>query len=129
MQSLKMRCMVDGFPDSSVGKESACNAGDPGSIPGLERSPGEGIGYPLQYFGLESSMDCIVHGAAKSWTRLSDFHSLTHGRQCVLCMLVTQSCPALCDPMDYSLPGSSIHGTLQARILQWVAISFSNGRE
>ena len=38
-----------GFPDSSVGKESACNAGDPGSIPGLERSPGEGIGYPLQY--------------------------------------------------------------------------------
>ena len=38
-----------GFPDSSIGKESACNAGDPGSIPGLERSPGEGIGYPLQY--------------------------------------------------------------------------------
>ena len=38
-----------GFPESSVGKESACNAGDPGSIPGLGRSPGEGIGYPLQY--------------------------------------------------------------------------------
>ena len=38
-----------GFPDSSVGKESACNAGDPGSIPGLERSAGDGIGYPLQY--------------------------------------------------------------------------------
>ena len=38
-----------GFPDSSVGKESTCNAGDPGSIPGLERSAGEGIGYPLQY--------------------------------------------------------------------------------
>ena len=38
-----------GFPDSSVGKESACNAGDPGSIPGLERSAREGIGYPLQY--------------------------------------------------------------------------------
>ena len=37
------------FPDSSVGKESTCNAGDPGSIPGLERSAGEGIGYPLQY--------------------------------------------------------------------------------
>ena len=37
------------FPDSSVGKESTCNAGDPGSIPGLGRSPGEGIGYPLQY--------------------------------------------------------------------------------
>ena len=40
-----------GFPDSSVGKESACNAGDPSSIPGLGRSPGEGIGYPLQYSG------------------------------------------------------------------------------
>ena len=40
---------VWGFPDSSVGKESACNAGDPGSIPGLGRPPGEGIGYPLQY--------------------------------------------------------------------------------
>ena len=38
-----------GFPHSSVGKESACNAGDPGSIPGSGRSPGEGIGYPLQY--------------------------------------------------------------------------------
>ena len=38
-----------GFPDSSVGKESACNAGDPGLIPGSGRSPGEGIGYPLQY--------------------------------------------------------------------------------
>ena len=44
------------FPDSSVGKESACNAGDPGSIPGSERSAGEGIGYPLQYSGLENSM-------------------------------------------------------------------------
>ena len=41
-----------GFPDSSVGKESGCNAGDPGSIPGLGRSPGEGKGYPLKYSGL-----------------------------------------------------------------------------
>ena len=102
----------EGFPDSSVGKESACNAGDPvsilgredplkkgrlatpafsgfpggsadkestgnvgdlGSIPELGRSPGEGNGYPLQYSGLENSMDCIVHGAAKSRTWLSDF--------------------------------------------------------
>ena len=37
-------------------------------------SPGEGNGYPLQYSGLENSMDCIVHGVAKSWTQLSDFH-------------------------------------------------------
>ena len=55
-----------GFPDSSVGKESTCNAGDPGSIPGLGRSPGEDKGYPIQYSGLENSMDCIVHGVAKS---------------------------------------------------------------
>ena len=41
--------ILQGFPDSSVGKESACNAGDPGSIPGLGRSAGEGIGYSLQY--------------------------------------------------------------------------------
>ena len=61
-------------PHSLVGKESVCNAGDPGSIPGSERSPGEGKGYPLQYSGLENSMDCIVHGVAKSWTQLSDFH-------------------------------------------------------
>ena len=60
--------VVLGFPDSSVGKESACNEGDPGSIPGLGRSPGEGKGYPFQYSGLEKSMDCIVHGVAKSWT-------------------------------------------------------------
>ena len=102
-----------GFPDSSVGKESTCNAEDPGSIPGSGRFAGEGIGYPLQYSwaslvtqlvknpsdegdldsilglgrslgegkgyslqysGLENSMDCIVHGVAKSQTRLSDFH-------------------------------------------------------
>ena len=48
------------FTDCSVGKESTCYAGDPGSVPGLGRSPGEGKGYTLQYFGLEKSMDCIV---------------------------------------------------------------------
>ena len=58
----------------SAGKESAHDAGDLGSIPGLGRSPGKGKGYPLQYSGLENSMDCIVHGVAKSQTRLSDFH-------------------------------------------------------
>ena len=60
-----------GFPCGSAGKESACNAGDVGSIPGLGRSPGEGKGYPLQYSGLENSMDCIVYGFTKSQTRLS----------------------------------------------------------
>ena len=48
--------------------------GDVDSIPGLGRFPGEGEGYPLQYSGLENSMDCIVHGVEKSQTRLSDFH-------------------------------------------------------
>ena len=63
-----------GFPRGSAGKESAFNAGDLGSIPGLGRSPGKGKGYSLQYSGLENSMDCIVHGVTKSWTQLTNFH-------------------------------------------------------
>ena len=63
------------FPGGSVGKESTCNAGDPGStacnVGDLGRSPGEGNGYPLQYSGLENSMDCIVHKVTKSETQLS----------------------------------------------------------
>ena len=66
----------------SAGKESACNAGDLSSIPGLGRSPGEGKGYSLQYSGLENSIDCIVQGVAKIWTQLNNFHlslrSLSH---------------------------------------------------
>ena len=62
-----------GFPGGSSSKGSICNVGDLDSIPGLGRS-GEGSGYPLQYSGLENSMDCIVHGVAKSRTRLSNFH-------------------------------------------------------
>ena len=106
-----------GFPDSSAGKEPTCNAADPGLIPGLgrsagegigyplqyswaslvaqlvknlpagdlglipgfRRSPGEGKGYPLQYSGLENSTDCTVHGVAKSWKQLSDFHCQDKG--------------------------------------------------
>ena len=67
------------FPCGSAGKESACNVGDQVSIPGLGRSPGERKGYPLQYSGLENSMDCSVHGVTKSPTRLSDFYSLMAG--------------------------------------------------
>ena len=62
-----------GFP-GSAGKESACSVGDLGLIPGLGRSPGKGRGYPLQYSGLENSMDYIFHGVAKSRSQLSDFH-------------------------------------------------------
>ena len=59
-----------GFPCGSASKESTRNVGDLGSIPGLGRSPGEGKGYPFQYSSIENFMDCIVHGDAKSWTRL-----------------------------------------------------------
>ena len=114
MISYLMNYIWGGFPDSSVGKESASNAEDPGLIPGLGRSPGEGIGCPLQYswaslvaqivknlpamwetwvrslgwedplekgkathssiLAWKNCMDCIVHGVAKGWTRLGDFH-------------------------------------------------------
>ena len=71
-----LRCTL-GFPGGSDGKESTCNAGDPGLIPELGSSPGEGNGCPLQYLGLENPMDrgawgANVHGITKSWTRLSD---------------------------------------------------------
>ena len=56
------------FPGGSAGKESACNVGDLGSIPGLGRSPGEGNSYPLQYSDLENPIDYTVHGVVKSWT-------------------------------------------------------------
>ena len=146
----------------------------------LGRSPGEGKGYPLQYSGLENSMDCIVHGVTKSQTWLSDFHSLIlitdHSwktNYCCCCWVtsvvsnsvwphrwqptrlprpwdspgkntgvgchfllqwrkvkseseVAQSCPTLSDPMNCSLPGSSVHGIFQARVPEWGAIAFSN---
>ena len=71
------------LPGGSEDKASACNAGDLGSIPGLGRSPGEGIGNPLQYSCLENPMDrgawwATVHGVAKSRTRLSNFTHITH---------------------------------------------------
>ena len=74
--------IAERFTGGSDGKTSAHNMGDPGSIPGLGRSPGEGNGNPLHYPCLEYSMDggawwAIVHGVAKIWTRLNDFtHSL-----------------------------------------------------
>ena len=69
----KTVCNVKHINCGSAGKESACNAEDLGLIPGLGRSPGEGKGYPLQYSGLQNSMDCIIHRVAKSWTQLRDF--------------------------------------------------------
>ena len=70
---VKFIAILRGFPDSSVGKESACNVGDLGLIPGLGRSLGEANGYPLQYSCLENPMDrgawrAVIHGVAKSGT-------------------------------------------------------------
>ena len=69
-------------PGGAAGKASACNAGDPASVPGSGRSPAEGDGYPLQYSRLENPMDrgafqATVHGVAKSWTRLSNYTTVT----------------------------------------------------
>ena len=76
-----------GFPHGLDSKESACNAGDLGLIPQLRRSPGEVKGSSLQYSGLENSMDHLVHGVAKSQTRLSNFDfSLS-------CMAESLCCP------------------------------------
>ena len=63
-----------GFPCGIAGKESGCNAGDQGLVPGLGRFPGEGNSDPLQYAGLENPMDGIVRGVAKRQTRLSACH-------------------------------------------------------
>ena len=63
-----------GFLGGSAGKESTCNVGDLGSIPGLGRSPGEGKGYPLQYSDLENFMNCIVHGITKSCKWYKNLH-------------------------------------------------------
>ena len=105
-------------------KESTCNTRDLGSIPGCGRSPGEWKGYPLQYSGLENSMDCMVHWVAKSQTQLSDFHLLKgmdiFSKLC--CCLVAKFCQSLCNTMVYT-----VHGILQARILEWVAFAFSRG--
>ena len=65
-------CITGDFPWWLSGKESTCNAGDPGSIAGLGRPPGEGNSYHLQNSGMENSMDCIVHGVTKSRTQLSN---------------------------------------------------------
>ena len=94
--SLNLVLHTKGFPHSSVGKESACNAGDLGLIPGSGRFPGEGNGNPLQYSWLENPMDreawrAIVHGVVKSWTQLKKISGGDDG-------LVAKSCPTLANP-------------------------------
>ena len=90
-----MKCsQIDwGFPGGSDGKESACNAREPGLIPGSGSSPGEGNGYTLQYSCLENPMDrgvwwATVHGVTKSRTQLNDFHFLLK----LIVVMVSQFC-------------------------------------
>ena len=103
-----------------------------GLIPGSGKASGERNGYSLQYCCLENFMDRGTWWAtAHEITESDTIEQLT--LEIYLTFLevkwseLAQSCPTLCDPMDCSPPGSSIHGILQARILEWVAISFSRG--
>ena len=110
--------------------------GDPDSIPGSERSPAEGNGNPFQYSCLENPRDrgawqATVYRVAKSQTQLSTYVAQILVPQPEIYSLLwtcthALSCPTLCNPIDCSLPGSSVPGIFQARILEWVAISFSN---
>ena len=115
------------------------NAGrlrDTGSIPGLGRCPGGEHGNPLQYFCVENPMDkgawpAAVHRIAQSGTPVKQhacaaFKTRDNDKRgSTVKVLVAQLCPTLCEPMNYSPPGSSVHGIFQARILEWVAIPFS----
>ena len=74
MSILKLE--IRGFPCGSAGKESTCNVGDLGLIPGLGRSPGEGKGYPPQYSGLENSMGSVIHVHAHTYRHLRDLSIL-----------------------------------------------------
>ena len=122
--------------EALVVKNLPVNTGDVrdlGSIPGLGRSSGGGHGHPVQYRWLESPVDRVawqatVHGVTKSQTRLKWLRMHIHELYLVYKrVLVTQSCPTLCNLMDSSLPGSSVPGIPQRIILEWVTISFSKG--
>ena len=132
---------------------SACNAGDSSLISGLGRSPGEGNSNPLQHSCLENSMDSGARWTTWGCKELEMtellMHKMTQRKELKLVqnfeyfiwrhrlekslnikkvkVLVAQLCPPLCDPMDCNLPGSSIHGIFQTRILEWVALPFSWG--
>ena len=80
------------------------------------------------YVGDDQNNLCITVPFFLSWLEeLGHNFISTKLREWIVCVLVAQSCPTLCDPMDCSPRGSSVHGIFQARILEWVAISFSRG--
>ena len=120
--------------NSSVGKESACNAGDLGLIPGLGRSPEEGKGYPLQYSVLENLMDCIVHGIAKSQTWLNDFHfhkmtplvptwiSLGHKNNCLYITLQVKRKWNRLISLGWNTLGFVLHRKIRSRLISLKSI-------
>ena len=105
--------------------------------PQVGKIPGRGHGNPLQYSCLENPMDrgawrATVHGVTESQTRLKQlsihaFHTYVYVIACVHACSIAQSYSTLCDLMDCSPPGSSVHEIFQARILEWVSISSSRG--
>ena len=119
-----------GFPDSSAGKESSCNTGDPGLIPGSGRFPGEGHGNPLQGSCLENphGQRCLAgyspcrHKESDTIEWPSTVHQFMSNISIyfTFCMHV-HACVWLCNLMDYNLPGFSVHAIFWARILEWVA--------
>ena len=83
-----------GFPDSSVGKESACNSGDPGSIPGSERTAGEGIGYPLQYWGsLVAQLVKNLPAMLKTWIQSLGWEDLLKKGKVTHCSILAWRIP------------------------------------
>ena len=131
-----------GFPCGSAGKESACNVGVLGSITGLGRSPEKGKGYPLQYSGLENSIQSMgSQRVGHCWATFT-FHYLTYLKSNITEILIFSTLVAitswiihycvqlhwtLYNRMDCSPPGCSAHGTVQARTLEQIAISSSKG--
>ena len=93
--------------------------GDLGSIPGLGQTPGEGKGYPLQYSGLENSMDYTVHGVAKSWTRLSEFHFTIHHLLSRHEFEQTPGNLACCSPWGHKRVGHDLVNEQQMLILEF----------
>ena len=118
-----------GFPGGSAGKESACNAGDLGPIPGLGRSPGEDKGCLLQYSSLENPMDYTIHGVAKSRTRLSNFHFTS------LVAQKLESMPAMQETLVRSLgqedpleKGTATHSSILAWRILWTVQAMGSQR-
>ena len=133
---------ASGFPGGSDGKKSTWSGRDWGLIPGSGTSPGEGSGYSLQYSCLENSMDkrCLVGYSSWGHKRFGQINVCSSDNYNVLKSVliviviysilfssVTQWCPIVCNSVDCSPTGSSVHGILQARILEWVATPFSRG--